>query len=226
MGWEQILAAAIAAAGNWASNKYGGSEAPSGNQGFPGYGPDGGGPPTREGLYGSLAGDMLTGQEDFMGSLMGNLAAPISMADSRVEPVQGYAGGALPFRIGSDAIDPAFRQPQMLVNPGWNLAGLNEPPPDPNNQARAGAGRCWDGSSPSDNPGGRCRPQPDDTIQAPAQRNDMMQAHPLRDFSGPQPQPQALAGPPGVQRRGSSQSAAMAPPPQGVGRRPLAQGLL
>ena len=191
MGWEQILAAAIAAAGNWASNRFSGSDAPGGNQGFPGYGPDGGGPPTREGLYGSLAGDMLTGQEDFMGSLMGNLAAPISMADSRVEPVQGYAGGALPFRIGADAIDPAFRQPEMLVNPGWNLAGLNEPQPDPNNQGRPPAGM---------------------------------------DFSGLQPQ--ALAGPPGVQRRGSLQSAAMAPPPpqggppQGVGRRPLAQGLL
>ena len=216
MGWEQILAAAIAAAGNWASNRFSGSDAPGGNQGFPGYGPSGGGPPTREGLYGSLAGDMLTGQEDFMGSLMGNLAAPISMADSRVEPVQGYAGGALPFRIGADAIDPAFRQPEMLVNPGWNLAGLHEP----NNQGGAGAGRCWDGSSPSDNPGGRCRPQPDDTMRPPAGM----------DFSGLQPQ--AMAGPPGVQRRGSLQSAAMAPPPpqggppQGVGRRPLAQGLL
>jgi hypothetical protein len=203
MGWEQILAAAIAAAGNWASNRFSGSDSPGGNQGFPGYGPSGGGPPTREGLYGSLAGDMLTGQEDFMGSLMGNLAAPISMADSRVEPVQGYAGGALPFRIGADAIDPAFRQPEMLVNPGWNLAGLHEPQPDPNNQGRP-----------------PFQPQPDDIMQPPAGM----------DFPGLQPQ--ALAGPPGVQRRGSLQSAAMAPPPpqggppQGVGRRPLAQGLL
>ena len=31
----------------------------------------------------------------------------------------------MPMRIGANAIDPAFRQPQQLVRPGMNLAGLD-----------------------------------------------------------------------------------------------------
>ena len=83
------------------------------------------GPPAREQLEGSFIGDVLGQQESFLGTAMGNLANPISLPGARVEPLQGYGGGAMPMRIGANAIDPAFRQPQQLVRPGMNLAGLD-----------------------------------------------------------------------------------------------------
>ena len=56
---------------------------------------------------------------------MWKLAKRMSLHGEGVEPLQGDGGGAMRVRIGANAIDPAFRQPQQLVRPGMNLAGLD-----------------------------------------------------------------------------------------------------
>ena len=132
MGLESAALAALVgpALGGAMSGIFGQPTGGTGVQGFQGGSALGqagnlSGPPAREQLEGSFIGDVLGQQESFLGTAMGNLANPISLPGARVEPLQGYGGGAMPMRIGANAIDPAFRQPQQLVRPGMNLAGLD-----------------------------------------------------------------------------------------------------
>ena len=120
------------AIGSTVSGIFGQPTGGTGVQGFPGSGGGGAGPPSREQLDGTLIGDIMGQQENFLADTMGRLAQPISLAGARVEPLQGYGstqaggGGAMPMRGGANAIDPAFRNPQLLVRPGMNLTGLDD----------------------------------------------------------------------------------------------------
>jgi hypothetical protein len=128
MGLESAALAALVgpALGGAMSGIFGQPTGGTGVQGFQGRLGGGQGPPAREMLEGSFIGDVLGQQESYLGTAMGNLANPISLPGARVEPLQGYGGGAMPMRIGANAIDPAFRQPQQLVRPGMNLVGLDD----------------------------------------------------------------------------------------------------
>ena len=153
MGLESGALAALVgpALGSAVSGIFGQPTGGTGVQGFPGRQGGGKGPPAREMLDSTLMGDILGQQENFLADTMGRLAQPISLAGARVEPLQGYGstqaggGGAMPMRVGANAIDPAFRNPQLLVRPGMNLTGLDDwtPPPggtNPLGQVPAGTG--------------------------------------------------------------------------------------
>ena len=99
-------------------------------QGYRGW-PDPMAPPSRGQLVGTAMGDAASAQENWLASLMGQAMAPVSLPGTAVQPLQGFGnpiGGAgeLPFRIGADAVDPAWSNPQLMVQPGINTGGLQE----------------------------------------------------------------------------------------------------
>ena len=97
-------------------------------QGFPGPVDDPGGPPTRAGREGSALGDAVTAQENWLSSLVGHAMAPVSLPGAVAQPVQRYAGGALPMQFGVTGVDPAWAQPGQTVLGGLNVEGMDYTP--------------------------------------------------------------------------------------------------
>ena len=85
-------------------------------------------PPSRSQMVGTALGDAASAQENWLASLVGQAMAPVSLPGAVVQPLQGFGtlgrGGVLPFRIGADAVDPAWSNPQLMVQPGINMAGV------------------------------------------------------------------------------------------------------
>ena len=134
--WSWLATAGLGGLANLLGGMGGATDDPQvRTQGYAGW-PDPMSPPSRGQLVGTAIGDAASAQENWLASLMGQAMAPVSLPGAVVQPLQGFGnpegggftgtGGVLPFRIGADAVDPAWSYPQLMVQPGINTGGVQE----------------------------------------------------------------------------------------------------